>query len=140
MTMIDKILFIDDDNICSFINVALVEELGIAKEVESIQRADEALNYILEEYSAKPASSKAYPDLIFLDINMPEMDGFELLQQLEEQKNIDKSRFLIILLSASLHPADQEKAACHSDMVFACLSKPLAEEDVQKLLTDMFAH
>lgn len=140
MTMIDKILFIDDDNISSFINVALVEGLGVAKAVKSIQRAEEALKFIQEEYSLKSASSKACPDLIFLDINMPEMDGFELLQELEEQKHIDKSRFLIIMLSASLYPADQERAACHSDTIFACLAKPLVEEDVQKLLTDMFAH
>jgi CheY-like chemotaxis protein len=134
MAKIENILFIDDDIICTFLNVTLVEELGIAKRVESINTAEEALEYMKAHYSGKSAHPAGHPDLIFLDIKMPGMDGFEFLEELDRQKDIDKSRFLIIMLSASLNPGDQCRAVCQSDMVFKSLTKPLFEEDVLKLL------
>ncbi|WP_224994397.1 response regulator [Cesiribacter sp. SM1] len=137
MAKIQKILFVDDDMICTYLNVTLVEGLGIAKRVESLHGAEEALEYIQEHYSGKTAYPAGHPDLIFLDIKMPGMDGFEFLEELDKLKGVDKSRFLVILLTASLNPCDQERAMCHSDKVFTCLAKPLAEEDVKKLLQGM---
>ncbi|AHM60902.1 response regulator receiver protein [Flammeovirgaceae bacterium 311] len=134
MAKIEKILFVDDDTICAYLNVTLVEGLGIAEEVMSINSAEEALQYIQEHYSGKAAFVREHPDLIFLDIKMPGMDGFEFLQELEGLKQVDRNRFLIIMLTASLNPGDKEKAACQSDKLFACLSKPLVEADVKKLL------
>ena len=136
MAKIEKILFVDDDNVCSFLNVNLVEELGIAKEVRALNNAAEALAYIQQEYcSSTSACPPDSPDLIFLDIRMPGMDGFELLQELDKIKELDRSRFLIIMLSATLSPADQEKAYRQRTQLFSCLTKPLAKEDIQQILT-----
>lgn len=134
MAKIKKILFVDDDTICTFLNVTLAEDLGIAKEVLSLNNAEQALAFIREHYSGVSTFDQAQPDLIFLDIKMPGMDGFEFLQELERLKGIDRSRFLVILLTASLSPGDRDKAAWHSEKIFACLSKPLAEADVKRLL------
>ena len=133
---IGKILFVDDDNVSSFLNISLVEELGISREVKALNNAAEALEYIQQEYSSTYSSlpSSAAQDLIFLDIRMPGMDGFELLQELEKIKELDRSRFLIIILSASLSPADEEKAVSHKNSLLAYLTKPLAIEDIQKIV------
>lgn len=134
MDKIEKILFVDDDSVCAYLNTSLVEELEIAKQVISLQNAFEALKYLQQHYTKKSLSARAQPDLIFLDIRMPGMDGFEFLQELDKLKELDKNQFKIIMLTALLHPSDKEKATCYRDKVFACLSKPLAKEDIVELL------
>lgn len=67
--MLEKILFIDDDAICTFINASLVEEMGMAKEVISLPGAAEALQYIKQHhYTGNAANQGTAPDLIFLDL------------------------------------------------------------------------
>ena len=141
MSKIEKILFVDDDHVCSFLNVTLAEQLEIAKEIKALNSAEEALAYIQKQYSGKAPhlNTCPCPDLIFLDIYMPVMDGFEFLQELDKLPGIDRSRFLIVMLTASMHPADKEKILCLSEQVFTCLPKPLSEEDIEKLLTDLLA-
>ena len=138
MTKVEKILFVDDDPVCSFLNVTLVEQLEIAKEAKALSNAEKALAYIQKHYSGKAPLGSTCPDLIFLDIYMPVMDGFEFLQELDKLPDIDRSRFLIVMLTASLHPADKEKLLCRSEQVHTCLPKPLSEEDLEKLIEDMF--
>lgn len=140
MGKIDKILFVDDDHVCSFLNVSLVEDLKIAREVKSVPSAADALNYIKLNYTKTRSTPAAAPDLIFLDIKMPGMDGFEMLQELEKDRSIDRSRFLIVLLTTMLNSADEEKTVCNSDRVFACMIKPLSEENLINLLHEMHAH
>lgn len=137
MIKIEKMLFVDDDPICLFLNVTLAEEWGNANEVTSFQDAKEALTYVQEHYPKKTSCYKDLPDLIFLDIKMPGMDGFEFLDELDKLKNIDRNSFVIVLLTTSLHPADKEKAICRSNKVFTCLTKPLAEADLDNLLNDV---
>lgn len=140
MAKIEKILFVDDDYVCSFLNVSLVEELGLAKEVKAVYNADEALAYIKLHYTGKTAEPVAIPDLIFLDIKMPGLNGFELLKELDKNKNIDRSRFMVILLTTMLNPSDEEQTICSGEKIHTCLIKPLKEEDMQKLMTEMLAH
>lgn len=140
MAEIQTILFVDDDPICSYLNVALLKGLNIAKEVKALYTAEETLAFIQQHYSRPSTSPTTTPDIIFLDIRMPETDGFELLQELETLQHIDRSRFLIILLSATYSQGDKENAAHYRDYVYACLTKPLEEEAVQKLLVTVLMH
>lgn len=134
MAKIEKIIFVDDDAVCTFLNVTLVEELDIAKQVYSFQNASDALTYIRDHYSETSPSPKRRPDLIFLNVRMPGIDGFEFLENLEKLENVGRSTFKIIMLTALAHPSDQQKAALLSDKVIACLPKPLAKETIVELL------
>ena len=137
---IARIIFIDDDQICAFLNVALVEELGIAKEVVSLPGGEEALAYLQDHYSSQSNSDNCCQDLLFLDARMPGMDGYEFLEALENLHHINKRRFSIILLTASLlPPADIKKVYHHNDAVFASLTKPLKVTDLEKIVAEVCA-
>ncbi len=135
MHKVEKVLFIDDDPVCSYINKILVEDLGIAKEVVVLHKASDALEYMQQHYASGDGKFRqACPDLIFLDLHMPGLDGFEFLTELETMEGIDSSRFTIVMLTGSLHPQDKERAACFGNILGAYLAKPIAKEDLDKLL------
>ena len=139
MTKIKTILFIDDDNISLYLNKMLVEQLRIAGKSETLHNPWDALEYIQKNYCYAHTKNSVCTDLIFLDIHMPGLDGFEFMQELEKINNLDRSRFLIIMLTASLNQIDMEKASGYGDKIYAYLSKPLSEEDLKKLHENLLA-
>ena len=70
------------------------------------------------------------PDLILLDINMPEMNGWEFLTQLKTL-SIKPD---VIMLSSSLHFADIEKST-HFEAVKCYIEKPLTEEKIERFIS-----
>ncbi|HKL40028.1 MAG TPA: response regulator [Cryomorphaceae bacterium] len=71
------------------------------------------------------------PDLILLDINMPDKDGWEVLDFIREQ-NISLRKAKLVLLTSSINPKDKAKAFGF-DSVNGFLNKPLAKEDLESL-------
>jgi CheY-like chemotaxis protein len=74
------------------------------------------------------------PDVIFLDVEMPEMDGFEFLDKLLA---LNKNNLPIVLLTSSVHSRNQEKACMYK--VKALIEKPLTEEKIERLLLQLSA-
>ena len=72
-----KILLVDDDETSNFLNELLIKGMDIVEEVSIASNGQEALNYLENE-------SGSFPQLIFLDLNMPVMDGFEFLEAFEK--------------------------------------------------------
>lgn len=135
MTKIDRVLLVDDDEICSYLHQLLMEEADVAKEFKHISDPRVALKYMLDYYSTQPAIKPDCPDLVFLDINMPGIDGFEFLEELDQLSEVDQTKFLIIMLTVSDHPNDKEKVDSMGNKIAAYLNKPLLEEDIQKVLS-----
>jgi CheY-like chemotaxis protein len=118
MTPLHTVLLIDDNHADNYFHRTLIEESGLAKEVKEFHLAEQALEF-LREGSISGAS------LIFLDINMPRMNGFEFLEAFgnlnlatENETNI------IVMLTASLNPLDEAKAAT-IPQVARFINKPL---------------
>lgn len=123
------ILFIDDDEPTNFLNKLIVQELECAHHVEVVTSGVEALEYL--------TGSNLRPDLIFLDVNMPGMDGWEFLQHYEKLPPTQKANIVMVMLTTSLNP-DDEKAAQSNNEISGFENKPLEPEVIKKILTRFF--
>jgi CheY-like chemotaxis protein len=94
---INKILLVDDDQVTNYLNNSVIEKLNLAEEVVMKANGLDAISFIKEV--CKPLNQ--YPDLIFLDLTMPGMDGFEFLQEFEKLCASVKYDIYLVVLSSS---------------------------------------
>ncbi|MFZ1807128.1 MAG: response regulator [Cyclobacteriaceae bacterium] len=125
-----NVLLVDDDQICNFITETTLNKLGIAKEVHSALNGKEALD-LLNSYFL---GDVAIPDIIFLDLNMPIMDGFQFIDAFKKLDFPKKEKILIVVLTSSVNPSDLQKAK--SMGIDHYMTKPINEEKVLALLKD----
>ena len=129
-----KILLIDDDVVVNKVNKYLIESTGIFDSVESKTAPQEALDYIKTQIQSKAT----IPGFILVDISMPEIDGFEfidLIDELFEDEGIDIMPIFVIL-SSSNFKRDYEQFD-KTPAVKKFLSKPLQKEDFEKVLKEL---
>lgn len=117
-----KIWLIDDDNVTNMLNRYFLEEHYPKLTIRSFIYAAEALGELL--------NGSDHPNFILLDINMPGMNGWEFLENLQEAQADFEKLPHIYMLSSSLDPEDEAKAR-KSALVKGFISKPL---EVDKLL------
>ena len=129
MKKLDTILLIDDDPATNFLHKFVLQKENCAYNIVSIQSAEEALEYIKETIK----NGFRYPELIFLDINMPRMNGWEFIEEYNKiTKNQSVSK-IVVMLTTSLDPKDREKTESIQD-INEFLSKPLTPEKVRHVL------
>jgi CheY-like chemotaxis protein len=121
------VLLIDDEPIANFLHEIVIRQVGIGQEVLIFQQASRALDYLLATFP--PATPPSV--LIFLDINMPLMDGFDFLEELQ-RKGYSALLASIVILSSSTHPIDQQKAKQYGIKYY--LSKPLTQSILQDFI------
>ena len=123
MQKIQKILLVDDDPIQNLINTKLLKRLDISEEIQVAINGRSAF----EEYISK---NEDLPELIFLDINMPIMNGWEFLDLLGLE---GFTRFpKIYMLTSSISPDDIQKSQAHP-MVENYITKPLSLSKLENL-------
>jgi CheY-like chemotaxis protein len=124
MMNINKVLLIDDDRIFNFLNKKIIEFSNFAPDVSCYTDPKEALKE-LNLFAVSNVNN--FPDIIFLDINMHDMDGWEFLDEFEKLPESSKQKCRVFMLSSSIDPSDIEKAKTYSS-VTDFISKPLSEE------------
>jgi CheY-like chemotaxis protein len=126
VTKYETIMLIDDNPLDNFVNKSMVEKECFAKNILVHEKAASALEYLSNTEVAN------LPDLIFLDINMPEMNGFEFLDQFENlpERITEKSR--IVMLSTSESFKDLNRAN-KNKFVRKFLNKPLTDQVLQAI-------
>jgi CheY-like chemotaxis protein len=119
---INKVLLIDDDATANYLTKELLESMKAAKEIEVAENCVRALKLITE----------SSPDIIFLDIRMPGIDGFDFLERLKALAFENKIK--VVLLTSSMRPEDRLRAFSYK-AVIEYLEKPLTSEKVQFIAT-----
>jgi CheY-like chemotaxis protein len=130
MHKINSILLVDDDQINNFINKRIIRKLDIANHVDIALNGEEALEHI-QKICEETGNC---PELIFLDINMPVMNGFEFLNEFKNLSLQNKKEVKIIVLTTSTNPGDMQKLKEHSIKGF--LNKPLTEKKIIEALSN----
>lgn len=123
-------LVIDDDPISCFINQKIIETIELTQQIAVVHNGAEALDYIMKNDHASTGKENK-PDLIFLDLNMPVMDGFEFLQKFKALDRKYSENVEIVVLTSSNNQADINKAKSYG--VNAYLTKPLTVESLNLL-------
>ena len=123
-----QILIIDDDEINNFIAARLIDKIPVKTLVSTRLNGLEGLNYIKTNLN----DAEKLPDIIFLDINMPVMNGWEFLDEYEQIKPQLGKEICINMLSSSVYNDDIEKAKTYHT-VNKFISKPLTVEKIKEL-------
>ena len=129
------VLLVDDDEPTNFLNQMLVEEVGCAQHIEVAQGGEVALDYLTNSESAE--NKYPCPDLIFLDINMPAMNGWEFLEKYRELEKKHKGKVILVMLTTSLFPEDKIKAEAMPE-ISGFENKPLTPEALQRIMQKYF--
>ena len=138
MKKLNCILLVDDNESDNFIHKRILEKAGIAVHIEIAINGREALDFIFSKRIwGQPEGYSSQPELIFLDINMPVMDGWEFLEAYQQRKDVKNGKAVIILLTTSLNPADRSRA----EMIigYDCFqSKPLTLKMISDIMLKHF--
>lgn len=124
-----KILLVDDDKITNFVNEKLIHSLGIASEIKTCYSGLCAIEYIKDLFQ----ENKTGPNLVLLDINMPIMNGFEFLNELELLPGTFSESIKIIMLSSTLDEEDRSQALKFKNVV-DFLNKPLSLDKLKEII------
>jgi CheY-like chemotaxis protein len=131
------ILLVDDDETTNFLHRRLLKRLNVVPNIEVATNGEEALQFLVD-YCQLPEASEKCPLLIFLDIKMPVMDGFEFLTEYEQLADRLHPAIQINMLTSSVNPMDLERLGKFSGE-YKHYSKPLSEEIIQEVLARHFS-
>ena len=132
---VKTILLIDDDETTNYLNHRLLSRMQVAEDIRVVTNGEEALQYLGRAFADDPEYPR--PDLIFVDIKMSVMDGFEFLEEYQQLNDNDKSRIVMLMLTSSASFYDLEKLKKFPD-VRQHYSKPLTEGDVRDIMNEYF--
>lgn len=121
------VVLIEDDQAMNFYHQRLFVKQNFADEVLSYHTAVEALDGIKNLQQV----ARLY---IFLDLNMPQMNGWQFIEELEKIKFDTNTQIKLFVLSSSVNPNDMMKAKQNS-VVTDYLSKPLSIETITNIIT-----
>lgn len=122
-------ILIDDDSIFNFIHAKVIRQVDEEAYIADFISSSEALDFIKE----RCVSHKAEPTLVFLDINMPEINGFELLDAIKELPAESVSKMSIYIITSSLNEKDVRKSKEYP-ILKGYIGKPLSFERVKEVL------
>lgn len=119
---IDLVMLVDDNETDNFISKRIIEITKFSKRVEAKNSGKAALDYLKEN----ERNSENLPSLIFLDINMPIVDGFVFLYEFEKFNELVRNKCKVIILSSSDNKRDIDKIV-NNNHVIKFITKPLTE-------------
>jgi len=122
-----NVMLIDDNDLDNFINVKTLEANYFAEKIYTNTSAQSAIEFLNNLVTLGQEFSNIFPEVIFVDINMPMMDGFQFIEAFKKHAESRLLRPKLVILTSSVYHEDRQKALSISpDILF--LNKPLTRE------------
>lgn len=125
--MIKLAMLVDDELVDQRMYKRVINRSGLIETLLTFTYADEALEHLIN-------NPELEVDVIFLDINMPRMNGFEFLEAAQSELGRGFAKVVVAMLTTSLSQKDQDRAK-EFDVVRAYINKPLTQEDLEEVDT-----
>ena len=129
MIPVNKLMIVDDDELSNYITGKIVEHAGLAEKADSFYSAKAALKYLKTNSSMRQGD---YPDLIFLDLNLYDMKGWDFLSEYIKLKESYRRKITLFLLTNSIAEKDREQAK-QFPCIKGYLQKPLTMGMIQEI-------
>lgn len=125
---------IDDDNIYQYTARVILESTGLIREIRSFYDGKEAINYLRSHQHARDKDN--LPDVIFLDINMPVMNGWEFLEEYSTLLPKFSKPITLYMVSSSVNSSDMQRSRSYGT-VTDYLIKPVNRSTYQQLMENL---
>jgi len=130
--MINTVLSIEDDNITQMLNGIQLNTNKFCNKIIEAYNGIEAIDFF-KKLDNGEISIESFPEIIFLDLNMPVMDGWDFFETFKREFAHFEEKTKIFILSSSINPKDVERAKNEKSIV-AFLAKPLNADNLEKVL------
>ena len=132
---VNCVLLVDDDEVANYIHKFIIKEADFAEHILVVENGQKALNHL----KSNNTNARIRPNLIFLDINMPGMDGWEFLEQFNLLDEALKDEVKVVMLTTSLNPDDRVQAEANRN-IDHFISKHLTVELLHELRLQYLAN
>jgi CheY-like chemotaxis protein len=128
-----RVLLIDDDHITNYLHTIVLQDAGVVQQIQTAETVQDALTLL----DAANQKLTATPDLIFLDLNMPGLNGWDFMDAYQQRKEHYSFNSVIVVLTTSVNPDDSRRAN-QNKTVAEFRNKPLTNEMVTEIVQKYF--
>ena len=120
-------MLLDDNELDNFINQKVIEASHFAAKVYVNTSSKSALEFLNNLSISSTDKVDIFPEIIFIDLNMPMMDGFQFIENLKKSQPKKIESLKLVILTSSTNPNDKQRAAeISKNIIF--LNKPLTSD------------
>ena len=127
-----KVCIVDDDDIYQFTMVKTMKSLNLTDKIMVFSDGEEALDFMLDNLH----NDKELPDVIFLDIDMPIMDGFQFMEEYVKIKPKLGKKITIYMVSSSVDPVDIDRAKKITEIT-DYIVKPITHDQLTTIVQEL---